>query len=155
MIAKLANKSISGSIGKVNGIVNTVLTIIIVVIVAVIVYRIYRAAKKGGEIVGDAVGAKIIEAQTGISTQRQSALTTAAENIKSAITVLVFTSVILHIDDDAIVDAVNSCVEPREAVFLSEKVKELTGMSLKNDIVGSWHFHSDSRVKDFVKQNIK
>ena len=141
----------------VSGITAKILVILIVVVVIAVIYKIYKASKTAASILGDVAGGQIIAAQTGISVPRQQVCAEAAQGVRDACTILPWVNTVVWVTDEGVVAALNKLIGPSEASLCSNNFKQLTGLSLKADIVDSGFMVDTSRamIKADVKQGLK
>ncbi len=134
-----------------------ILVVLIVVVVIAVIYKIYQASKKASSVLGDIAGSQIIAAQTGISVPRQQVCTEVAQSVRSACTIVPWVEKIVWVTDEDVVVALNRLIGPSEASLASVNFKELTGKSLKTDVVDSGFMVDNSRaaIKADVKQGLK
>lgn len=135
------------SVAKVNDTLQIILTIAIVVVVGIIIWNIVRAAKAGSKLIGNAIGDKIVEAQTGIPVARQQFIRGLVAEVESSVTRVPLAGWIVWVADGGVVEALNKLTTAAEAKLLSEYYKQETGNSLRRDIVFGGYFVEASRKK--------
>lgn len=133
-----------------NKTVKIVVIAIVIVIAITILYNVYKASQAAGNAAGEIAGAAIIQAQTGISKDRQSVCEQAANDCKAAITFVLFTKYPFWVNDTNLVNALNRLVTANEAVLTSEYFRQVAGTSLLSIVNNRGVFTSKANIKTIV-----
>lgn len=136
-------------------VLNWALVAVIVVVVANILTKVLKAAKLASVAAGDAAGGVIIQQATGITINRQAYLRQIAADIDAEMTYFIFTHYIMLFRPPVVVNLLNACLTPAEVVFVCEKFKQISGNSIKNDVVSRMLDVSTNKLSQVVKLNIK
>ena len=143
------------SADSVNRVISMVITIIIIVVVLMVVWKIYKAAKKGSEILGQQAGTAIISAQTGIPKERLSFIDSIANQIATHVTKIRFTNIVVSVNENAVIAALNQLLSAGEAKYCSDIFRQNTGLSLLQDVVkGSFNETEMKRVKPEILKGL-
>lgn len=105
-----------------------VIAIVVIAIIAVLL-QVYKASKLASVAAGDIAGDAIISNQTGVSVDRIAVCRQIAVDCREGM-YIVFGRVIWVTDND-VVEALNRCRTPNEAILVSQFFREITGNSLK------------------------
>lgn len=124
-----------------------ILIAIVATIIIYVLYQVYKASKTAGNAAGEIAGSAIIEAKTGVSIDRQLVCKQVANDCKSAITFVIFTTTPFWVADSDLVNALNRLVTPNEAVLTSEFFREVAGTSLLKIVNNSGVFTSKNYIK--------
>ncbi|MBS1579080.1 MAG: hypothetical protein JST29_05520 [Bacteroidetes bacterium] len=134
--------------------------IVIIVIIAIItiIVKVFKASQTGANAAGDIAGSQMVAAQTGISPDRQQVCKQVAKDVRSAMTVIVFTNYVWNMNDNAVVLALNRLVTANEALLASQYFKENNGFSWAEPIINdNWYdakFRSQAKVNPIVLNNL-
>ena len=113
-----------------------------IALVAIIV-SIYKAAKSGGNAIGNIIGDQTVSAQTGVDVNRIGYLRTLAFNLWENGVDLPFGSTSLprwmrDYDEELFIKAINACVNTKEAAVLDEFYQQKSGEQLAQVIEASF-----------------
>lgn len=120
-----------------------------------IVVSIYKAAKSGGNAVGNIIGDQTVSVQTGIDVNRVSFLRTIAYNLWENGVDLPFGSKaaprwMRDYDEELFIKAINTCVNVKEASLLNEFYQQKSGEQLAQAIEASFDSSNKARCKQEI-----
>lgn len=133
--------------GKVQTYVYYGLILLVVFVIAAVLIKVFKAAKAGSTAAGDAAGAVIIQAQTGITPNRQNVCRSVADDVRAACTIDPLFHFMWYIDQEKVITALNRLVTPVEAQFTSDVFKQLCAKSIKSDVLQDSAFSSSQRAQ--------
>jgi hypothetical protein len=137
--------------------INYILTIIGVVIIIIIIYNIYKAAKTGSNIIGQGIGNQILSQQTGVHPTRINYLRQLATDLwDNAVSRPWYAAFLVRdYDEQKFIDALNSCMDGREAKLLSQFYKQASGESLRQAVNSSFSAANKAKVNSEILLNIE
>lgn len=142
--------------GKVNDTLSIILTIAVVAVVGLIIWNVVKAAKSGSKLIGDAIGDKIVEKQTGIPVARQNQIRQIAADAHRAIYGEKgwFGYWQANEDEDAFINALNELTTIAEIKLFSQYYKNINGKSARADANKFLSNSERQRINGSVFQNL-
>lgn len=108
-----------------------ILKIIVVLVVCLVVYQLYKTIKGASNVVGDALGVKILSDQTGISPARINTCKEVADKVYKALYKYYGG---MAEDEEAVIVALNQLREAKEAAYCSVYYHQTYDKGLKADM---------------------